>query len=149
MIVADEAIAAALEAALQSPRFADRWQAANLSQGNCFVVALLVAEAAQTAGYPSAVVHGAPTLQRPPYAPYAHAWVEVPVTLMAGGPNETTITFAIDYSNGLRAVLPTFLYYAFGRIEQAQNLTYPFMEALALAVRHRHYGPYHNTDNLL
>ena len=91
MIIADEAIAAALDAALQSPRFADRWRSANLSEGNCFVIALLVAEAAQTAGYPSAVVHGAPTLQRPPYAPYAHAWVEVPVTLMAGTPSEATI----------------------------------------------------------
>jgi hypothetical protein len=148
-MIANDAIAAALDAAIQSPRFKYRWRTAARYKGNCFVVAPLVAEMLEASGYKCVVVHGAPTLQCEPFAPYAHAWAEVSFILMEGGPDEITVTFAIDYSNGLRAILPTFMYYSLGRIDPAESRVYTLQDALARAVATGHYGPYHNTDHLL
>lgn len=109
------------------------WSEVNEEQGNCYPVAAAVGLAAERAGYKAVVVHGKPTLQVEPFAPYDHAWVEVETRLGR---------MAVDLSNGCNAALPVERYYALGKVE-ADKAIYTPTEVWQLITENDHYGPFH------
>lgn len=151
-----------IAAALKSPAVRKVWQDIQRESGNCFAAAFWVANAAKIAGFTPTVVHGSPTLARPPYDKYAHAWVEVSVPLeqifgnsVVGFEDEgfpilgfagAQFPIVIDYSNGLSAVLPASAYYNIGKIEERACKRYSIEDLLEQARRKKHYGPYHKNS---
>ena len=120
----------------ESDILAGVWRSVSDEAGNCYPVAAVVAFAAEKAGYKAVVVHGRPTLQVEPFAPYEHAWVEVETRLGR---------MAVDLSNGCNAILPVERYYALGKIEVTEQsaATYSPSEVWQLIVNSGHYGPFH------
>jgi hypothetical protein len=99
-------------------------------EGDCFRVALHVAEELARTEPVVYVVHGEVTGQGPVAGVrFAHAWVE-------------TEAAAIDRSNGMddSPPIPKPLYYAVGQIEDPTR--YTLTEARLQAVRSGHYGPW-------
>jgi len=151
-----------IAAALKSPAVRKVWRDIQSESGNCFAAAFWVAMAAKQAGYEPVVVHGSPTLARPPYDKYAHAWVEVSVPLrqmfgpaVVGFEDEgfpilgfagAQFPIVIDYSNGLSAVLPASAYYNIGKIEERACKRYSIADLVKRAARTEHYGPYHRNS---
>lgn len=85
------------------------------------------------------VVHGEPvgTGGEAEGIRYPHAWVEAEV----GGGNSTGFV-VIDRSNGKSFVVDRELYYSVGSIVHDDVRRYTAKEALSLAVKHGHYGPW-------
>ncbi len=141
-----------IAAALKSPAVRKVWRDIQSESGNCFAAAFWVANAAKIAGFTPTVVHGSPTLARPPYDKYAHAWVEVSVPLeqifgnSVVGFEDEGFPIVIDYSNGLSAVLPAVAYYSLGKIEGDACKRYSIEDLLEQARRKKHYGPYHKNS---
>jgi len=77
------------------------------------------------------LVHGRPTLQRPPFIEYGHAWVE-------NGEN------VIDLTNGFRG--PRGLYYAIGNINWKDCLIYTPEETRRFIGYYGHWGPWEGPD---
>ena len=87
------------------------------------------------------LVHGRPTLTRPPFAAYGHAWVEIPQTFAVGGVEVETHT-VVDVANGDHRELPRAVYYAVGQIDPAECYRYTRDEAVAMLATFAHYGPW-------
>lgn len=110
------------------------------------------------------VVHGWPTLQRPPYRPYGHAWVEVELSpegeaLLYGVPTPGSIEEilreenggvslsrqVVDPSNGkweAPLVIPQMVYYSIGKIDARRVRRYTLDEARAAVSGSGVYGPW-------
>ena len=74
-------------------------------------------------------VHGFPTLQRPPFKPYGHAWVEIGDTV-------------IDASRYPATSMPKDAYYALGKIDADDATRYGKSELRANLGKHEHWGPW-------
>ena len=102
--------------------------------GECYPVAVRVAEALAYAGHESVrVVHGRPlgTGGEAEGLRYGHAWVEVGETVH-------------DASNprlGLMS-LPAVVYYAIGNIKDDECSRYSLAEVRQAMAEHGHYGPW-------
>lgn len=108
------------------------------SEGDCYEAAgwLVCFEHPPPIG--SVLVHGRPTLQRPPFKPYGHAWIEVP------GP--AGITLVREVANGRDILIPATLYYAIGQIDPSECYRYTRAEARRLCVAHEHWGPWEGIE---
>lgn len=85
------------------------------------------------------LVHGYPTLQRPPFARFGHAWVEtVEATFPVGDGTTYEVRVCHDPSTG--AVLPRELYYAIGRIDPALCSYYDHAQAMERALATAEWG---------
>lgn len=79
------------------------------------------------------LVHGRPTLRRPPFVEYGHAWVEKGDEVF-------------DPSTGFKG--PKFLYYSLGNIDYRDNLVYPHAVLLDFLRLARHWGPWEGPDGV-
>lgn len=77
------------------------------------------------------LVHGRPTLTRPPFCQFGHAWLE-------------TGHMVYDAASGKWA--PRAIYYAAGNIDPDLCHIYTREQATALLRRHGHYGPWEGVD---
>ena len=77
------------------------------------------------------MVHGRPTLTRPPFIEFGHGWIEVGDKV-------------IDPSAGFTG--PKAIYYALGNIDYLNNLLYTKDEAADFLVLTGHYGPWEGVD---
>lgn len=125
----DEQIVGLVEAALALD---PSWPGIDLDRGNCFSSAVHVTRALVSQGEDATLVHGAPAY-RGGESRMAHAWVEVEF----GG-----VTYAVDFSNRNRIVMPVAFYYAVGRIASSACLRYTYDEAVDEALETGHYGPW-------
>jgi len=78
-----------------------------------------------------ALCHGEPVLQRPPFCRFGHAWLESPCG-----------SWALDVSQGKRALMPRPLYYAIGQIEESDVIRYTVEEARRHVLDKEHWGPW-------
>ena len=77
------------------------------------------------------MIHGRPTLTRPPFIKYGHAWIEL------GG---------MVYDTETKTIWPRRVYYHAGNIDPADNIAYTRDEAAMFAVSHQHYGPWEGPE---
>jgi len=78
------------------------------------------------------LVHGCPTLRRPPYVKYGHAWLEVG---------------EVCYDAENCQFWPKDLYYAVGNIEDDGNLfRYTYDQMYQFLLAYNHYGPWEGTE---
>ena len=77
------------------------------------------------------LVHGRPTLQRPPYVQFGHAWLEKGEKVF--DPSESFST--------TRAA-----YYAIGKIDYRDNLVYTSEETRRFVLAYEHWGPWEGVD---
>ena len=89
------------------------------------------------------LVHGYPTLQRPPYARFGHAWVETVEATLSVGDSVFEVIVCHDPSNG--AVLPRELYYAIGCIDPALCSRFDHAAASARAVETGEWGAWNES----
>ena len=117
--------------------------------GDCFEVALHFAMNLRGDDDEYRVVHGWPIGQGPIAGlRHAHAWIErhdpipanLPEHFARVGPDFFTV--CIDRSNGKDVELPRTLYYGIGHIRPDECSYYTPAEAMALAVRSGHFGPW-------
>jgi len=73
------------------------------------------------------LVHGRPTLQRPPYREFGHAWVE-------------RGDLVIDKETTYRG--PRAFYYMLGQIDYKKNLVYTPEEVRQFVLAYNHWGPW-------
>ena len=78
------------------------------------------------------LVHGIPTLTRPPYIRFGHAWVEV---------NET---FVMDAASG--AGFPRDEYYRAGNIDPDECFYYDYSAVKKYLLEYGHYGPWEGPE---
>jgi len=78
------------------------------------------------------LVHGRPTLQRPPYIKYGHAWIEL---------SEDTV-----YDPERDTEYPTILYYSLGDINPAECFHYDFNKLQKMILEYQHYGPWEGVE---
>lgn len=83
------------------------------------------------------LVHGRPTLTRPPYVAYGHAWLEK----WHGTPHAAVF----DRVSGM--VVPAALFYRAGKIDPTEELfTYTREELRRMLVQYRHWGPWEGIE---
>jgi hypothetical protein len=133
----------ALEEQIQSSPFAPLWRETENDKGNCFPMAFLLARMAEACGYTAVIVHGEPTLQREPFLPFIHGWIEIGLPFFGG-----VIPVCVDYSNQRRIVVPLGMFYSVGKIDPARCHRYTLEEAISLVQKHGHFGIYHDSDAL-
>jgi len=97
-----------------------------LEGGDCFRVA---ANLTLQLGDRARLIHGQPTLTRPPYIKYDHAWVEVGDEVL-------------DLSNDKAYAISRELYYAVGHIDSEESESYSSEETRSQLLEHEHYGPW-------
>ena len=68
---------------------------------------------------------------------HVHAWVEIP-----------DVRLVLDYSNGLEVMTPIAHYYKAGKINEACISRYGYYEARESLVKHEHYGPWVELDDV-
>lgn len=79
------------------------------------------------------LVHGVPTLQRPPFEPFGHAWVEFTI----GGQ-----VMVRDRANGHDFVVSIEDYYQAGKIDPAQCQRYTLADLRRRVTETGHWGPW-------
>lgn len=79
------------------------------------------------------LVHGRPILQRPPFAEFGHAWIEVG-------------DMCFDFSMGKRLVMRREEYYALGNIDPSKSIRYTREEARSFLLRFKHFGPWEGPE---
>jgi hypothetical protein len=79
------------------------------------------------------LVHGRPTLTRPPYIEYGHAWLESP-------------DGQVVYNASTRQEIPKVIFYAVGRIEPSDCHTYSSQDVRKMIIEHEHWGPWEGVD---
>jgi hypothetical protein len=99
------------------------------AEGDCYELAFGQVLALHFSAEPM-LVHGRPTLTRPPFCQYGHAWVEVG-------------DLVLDPSG---KAIPKALYYAVGKIDPALCVRYTAQQALKCSWKHKHYGPWEGVD---
>ncbi len=84
------------------------------------------------------LVHGYPTLQRPPFEKYGHAWVEYD--------DEAGNRIVRDPTADV--VMPAILYYALGNIDASETRSYDADEARRWMLKSGHWGPWEEPRQL-
>lgn len=112
------------------------------ARGDCFVVAYQLATESTDREY--RLIH-ATVLRQEDGLRHPHAWVEFTevyeVPLPDGeGTAPVSLDSAVDRANGNDLLLPAQVYRKFGRVKDA--VEYTADEAMRLALRHGHYGPW-------
>ena len=79
------------------------------------------------------LVHGQPTLQRPPFEPYGHAWIEH---------KDSGYAVVVDVSNGENIRMPAWVYYRLGNINSDQCKRYTMGDLRKWIVKLGHWGPW-------
>lgn len=80
------------------------------------------------------LVHGRPTLTRPPHVQYGHAWVEAFGRQCSGsGPLQGRWISKEQF-------------YRVGQIDPALNLVYTYQQAARFILSHGHWGPWEGVD---
>lgn len=108
-------------------------QVKQANPGECYAEAFRLLDSAP----PGAVlVHGYPTLCDGPHKGrrFGHAWVEYP-------DEQTGQMICLDYQKPTQPFFQC-LFYLVGRIEPAECKRYSWREALRMADKHGHYGPW-------
>lgn len=75
------------------------------------------------------LVHGYPTLQRPPFTQYGHAWLESPEGTLCWDPNTNTTCEKSKY-------------YELGKINVEECFTYKVKDVSYWIAMTRHFGPW-------
>lgn len=83
------------------------------------------------------LVHGRPTLTRPPYIEYGHAWLEYTADGM---------TWCLNVANGDDKRLPGALFYGIGNIDPEQCYRYNREQASHMLAAYEHYGPWEGVE---
>ena len=81
------------------------------------------------------LVHGLPTLQKPPFVKYGHCWIELD--------NE----IVVDVSNGKFCVAPKGVYYRAGEIDEGECVKYTKADVYTNQQIHMHHGPWTDGHN--
>lgn len=79
------------------------------------------------------VVHGLPTLTRPPFKKYGHAWIE---------------TDKMVYDTETKIWLPKSFYYLVGKIDPDENYYYDFIQLRKFILHYKHYGPWEGPEGV-
>ncbi|MGB0971037.1 MAG: hypothetical protein ACPGVG_08750 [Mycobacterium sp.] len=90
--------------------------------------------------FDAVLVHGRPTLQREPYEPFGHAWVEYEHPAIPG------LWIVRDVSNGRDLEMPAPFYYQLGKIDPAECFRYTRSEVHDWLESHKHYGPWEGPE---
>lgn len=80
------------------------------------------------------LVHGYPTLRRPPWKKYGHAWVEY------YDPKKGVVVR--DVANGHDVEMSKELYYSLGNINEAECRRYTMSDLRKWVLKTRHWGPW-------
>ena len=78
------------------------------------------------------LVHGRPTLTRPPHVKYGHAWIE-----MMG---------AVAYDVERDVAVPIALFYAAGEIDPEECFYYTAEDVRKMLLEYGHYGPWEGVE---
>lgn len=133
----------ALAEQMQSSPIASEVAGVWFEKGNCFPMAFYIMRMAKACGYEAVIVHGEPTLQREPFVPIVHGWVEIGLPLFG-----TLLPVCVDYSNGRRIIAPLGFFYSVGKIDPRLCHRYSEEAAIELLKEHGHFGFYHESDAL-
>jgi hypothetical protein len=90
-----------------------------------------------TVPHDAVLVHGRPTLQRPPHIKYGHAWIEL-----------TESRLAINTVTGREGVVPLAIYYEAGQIDPDECYRYTPAEARRMMLHYGHYGPWEGPEGV-
>jgi hypothetical protein len=105
-----------------------------LSGGDCYQAAgVYLMDRAMFQGVEVTLVHGYPTLRRPPWKKYGHAWVEYEVDGQ---------TMVKDIANGRDIEMPACLYYSLGNIDPAECRRYSYADLKRWVLELEHWGPW-------
>lgn len=116
-------------------------------RGDCFVVAVQVAERLAGTGVEVAIVHGRP-VYRGDETPDAdgrfwHAWVETAqVVRFPDSEFEATVVSCVDESNGGEVRLPQAVFYRVGDLDESVVRRYTLDEAMRKMVEVKTFGPW-------
>lgn len=83
------------------------------------------------------LVHGRPTLRRPPFEKYGHAWLEY---------RGLVIDTQFAHLNRYPLAMPRAEYYRAEKIDPAECYRYSAGEAVAMMVALGHYGPWEGVE---
>jgi len=78
------------------------------------------------------LVHGRPTLQRPPHCKYGHAWIEI----------DKSVAYDVEKDR----TIPIKLFYEAGQIDPEECFYYTFEEMKQKLNQFKHYGPWEGED---
>jgi hypothetical protein len=78
------------------------------------------------------LVHGRPTLTRPPFTKYGHAWLE--------------IGDSFCYDAERRMAIPKALFYGVGHIDPAECYRYDFQAFKEMINEREHWGPWEGVE---
>ena len=78
------------------------------------------------------VVHGRPSLSRPPYIKYGHAWIE--------------LNGEVVYDPERAVEVPAVVYYAAGQIDDKECFYYDFKQLQKMIMEYNHYGPWEGVE---
>lgn len=82
----------------------------------------------------SMLVHGWPTLTRPPFVEFGHAWIEF---------ERDGIAWCLNVANGKRIEIPAALFYSAGQVDPDRCARYHSAdEVRAKLVEFAHWGPW-------
>jgi len=92
------------------------------------------------------LVHGRPTLQRPPFVKYGHAWIEFTQDLSAMfAPHEAAkLELCMDVER--ETILPKQLFYMLGKIDPAECFRYTFHDLRSWVTMTGHWGPWEGPE---
>lgn len=100
--------------------------------GNCYEEAAMhISGFGQFSGW--TLVHGRPTLQRPPFIKFGHAWLESPDGEICWDP--ITMGYTTKY-----------VYYELGRIEEAECFRYDLSALRRWITKTGHWGPWEGEE---
>ena len=79
------------------------------------------------------LVHGLPTLQRPPFEKFGHAWIEY---------RGVCGTMVLEVANGQYLRVPVSHYYEVGKIDPVECKRYALADLRRWATTFKHWGPW-------
>ena len=104
--------------------------------GDCYEAAasaLLFHLAGEMVPDGAVLVHGRPTLTRPPFEEYGHAWLELADTVF-------------EVANGRSMAVSCDRYYEAGNIDPSKCFRYTVEQARRWCLDTRHFGPWEGLD---
>jgi hypothetical protein len=112
--------------------------------GDCYAAAGELFMDSQMWGGPQdlTLVHGRPTLTRPPFIKYGHAWVEFEAELEGH-----TVQMVRDVSNGKDVLLPRAAYYRVGKIDPEECNYYQYEDFRHWVKETGHWGPWEGIES--
>lgn len=97
------------------------------------------------------LVHGFPRLTAesrgyPEGTKYGHAWLELIVAVPDVGEMRHCVVDCGCWDDSKRTIMPDFLYFRAGSIEDDECRRYEKADAMRMAVEHEHFGHWHPDD---